>query len=53
MKYLSVFLAILFIWFSVILLSAKISDNHTVFNLYRNTLILTVLLFFIGFWRNK
>ena len=53
MKYPSVFLAILFIWISVVLLAIFIDESSTTYSLYITGVVLSVILFFIGFWRNK
>lgn len=52
MKYPSVFLAILFSWIVVLCISFAFRDTKLAFDLYLATLVFSVVLFFIGFWRN-
>lgn len=53
MKYPSVFLSILVIWISVILLAVLLDDSDMTFRLYLTGVLLSLILFVIGFWRNK
>ncbi|MBI3980723.1 hypothetical protein HY345_01875 [Candidatus Microgenomates bacterium] len=52
MKYPSVFLSILGVWIIVDILSLSLTPTLT-FSLYLFTTIFSLLIFLIGFWRNK
>ena len=54
MKYPSVFLAILFVWITVVSLAVILNDKTLTFNLFYLSLIaFTIIIFIIGFWRNN
>lgn len=53
MKYPSVLLTIVSIWLVVDLLAITLNRTVLTFNLYLATVIFSVILFFVGFWRNK
>jgi len=53
MKYPSVFFSILFAWIAIIAIALWINEQTLTFSLYVLAIIFTVVIFVIGFWRNK
>ncbi len=53
MKYPSVFFAILFAWIAIIAVALWINQQHLTFQLYLCGIIFSIIMFMIGFWRNK
>lgn len=53
MKYASIFITILLIWFAVILMALTRSDANQIFQLYLAAIVSTVALFLIGFVNRK
>lgn len=53
MKYLSIFFTILFIWVAVILMALTRSSSSEIMQLYLTVMLCTVILFIIGFSKNK
>jgi len=53
MKYPSVFFAILLTWFAIITIALWINNHQLTFELYISAIIFTLVIFVIGFWRNK
>ena len=49
MKYLSIFITIVFIWLAVILIALTRKDPNEIFELYLAVMTSTVILFLIGF----
>ena len=49
MKYLSIFVTILFIWVAVILMAMTRGNTSEIFQLYIAAMVSTVTLFLIGF----
>lgn len=49
MKYLSIFVTILFIWLAVILIALTREDQKEIFELYLAVMGSTIVLFLIGF----
>ncbi len=53
MKYPSVFLATAVVWIVVDVLALVFRQTFISYNLYLSSLIFSLALFLIGFWRNK
>jgi len=49
MKYASIFVTILFIWFAVIIMAITRHSGNQVFDLYLAAIVATLALFLIGF----
>jgi uncharacterized membrane protein YcaP (DUF421 family) len=49
MKYASVFATILFIWIAAIVSAVIVNNSSEIFQLYLSVIIMTVILFVIGF----
>lgn len=53
MKYPSVFLALFCIWLAILVISQIYQSTQLALNLYRLTVVFSLVLFLIGFWKNK
>jgi len=53
MKYPSVFFAILLAWAAIIAIALWINQRTLTFELYVLAIVFTLVMFTIGFWRNK
>lgn len=51
MKYLFVFVSILFVWIAQLITASMISNTNDRFDLYLITVIFTFMLYLLGFWR--
>lgn len=52
-KYPSVFFAILFAWIAVITIAVWMKDQALTYQLYQAGIAFSVIMFTIGFWRNR
>ena len=53
MKYPSVFVAVAVVWIVIDVLAAVFGQTNLTYTLYFCALIFSLVLFLIGFWRNK
>lgn len=53
MKYPSVFFAILFSWVAVLIISLTMKNQALTYELYQAGIAFSVIMFVIGFWRNR
>lgn len=53
MKYPSVFFATAIVWFVIDVLALYFNETDISYRLYLLSLIFSLALFYIGFWRNK
>ena len=53
MKYASIFATILLVWIAVVLMAFVVSDPTDMLKLYVGLTIFTLVLFIIGFGKNK
>ena len=53
MKYPSVFLTVMAVWLIVDTLAVALGESVPTFDLYLATILFTIAIFFIGFWRNR
>lgn len=52
-KYPSVFFAILFAWIAVIIIALWLNNHELTYQLYLSGIAFSVIMFVIGFWRNR
>jgi hypothetical protein len=52
-KYPSVFFAILFAWIAVITIALWRNEHALTYQLYQAGIVFSVVMFVIGFWRNR
>lgn len=53
MKYPSVFLSVVFVWVVVDSVAIAMGSTALSYQLYLATIVFSVVMFLIGFWRNK
>gem|GEM_PF-956901 len=53
MKYPSVFFTVLLVWLMIDIIGITVGIRSLTFHLYFLAIIFSVILFLIGFWRNK
>ena len=53
MKYPSVFLSVVFVWMVVDSVAIMIGRNSLTYQVYIAAIVFSVVIFLIGFWRNK
>jgi len=53
MKYPSVFFALLFAWIAIIIVALWLNNHTLTYQLYIAAILFSVVMFVIGFWRNR
>ena len=53
MKYPSVFLSVVFVWVVVDSVAFAVAKTSLTYQLYLAAMVFSVVMFLIGFWRNK